>query len=529
MQLSNMTRIFFAIQAPAYSSAILTCLAFLSSVALCTAQLETEAEEAFERGDYFTATDAYLQLLETDPDNAEYNARIGRGYLRTYTQPLSALEYLLRAESLTKRPKDLYLDIATAYSFHLDYDQALYYLQRLEEEGGVNKKNRDQVHKMRLDYLAAAELLKYPTDVSFENLGGGVNSAYPDYHPFVTRDSDRLFFASRRRMKPGDKPEFDGYFPSDIFIADREEDGFTARPINDPVNTAYDEQVVGITDSGDSLFIYIDHVTNYGDIHLSTRNGAVYQRPRPLDKTVNSPAVESSCSISHDGNTIFFSSDRLGGSGGLDLWKITKNADGNWSAAVNLGEEVNTPFDEDFPNLSADGQSLFFTSNGHPGMGGFDLFFSALDPQTGQWTAPQNAGFPLNTPFDDKSISFSGRGRHAYITAIRPEGLGDLDIYRITFNEGVDDTEPAIFSVHIADIDDPERAPELMVENAEGKLIGKYRPHRLTNRYVFALYPGKYVLKTHATGYQPYAQTLIVNKSHLQQDRNVKIINLSNE
>ncbi len=328
----------------------------------CMGQSVKEADAAFARGDYHTSIEIYQQLVESDPANAEYNTRLGQSYLRTYIDPLSALEYLLRAESESKRPKYLYLDIAKAYSIHLEYDQALYYLERLEEAGGGNKRDKAEITKMRLDYLAAGDLLKYPVNVSFENAGDGVNSSYPDYHPFVTRNGKTLFYTSRRIVKPGDKPEFDGYFPSDIYVADLSSAGQQSRRINDPVNTPYDEQVVGLTDSGDSLFIYIDHVSNYGDIYLSVKSGVIYQRPKPLDQSVNTDAIESSCSISHDGKTLYFSSDRPGGSGGLDLWMITRLKNGTWSLPENLGDRINTPFDEDFPNLSSDGQSLFFTS-----------------------------------------------------------------------------------------------------------------------------------------------------------------------
>ena len=488
-----------------------------------------DANAAFARGDYHTSIDLYSELLEEHPNNAEYNERMGRSYLRTYIDPLAALEYLLRAESETKRPKNLYLDIAKAYSIHLEYDQALHYLDRLEEAGGVNKRDKAEIAKMRLDYLAAGDLLKYPVNISFENAGAGVNSPYPDYHPFVTRNGKTLFFTSRRRVKPGDKPEFDGYFPSDIYIADLSSPESESRRINDPVNTPYDEQVVGLTDSGDSLFIYIDHVSNYGDIYLSTKTGSIYQRPKPLDKAINTDAIESSCTISHDGNTLYFSSDRPGGIGGLDLWKITRLKNGSWSLPENLGDQVNTPFDEDFPNLSGDGQSLFFTSNGHPGMGGFDLFFSALDPETKRWTIPQNAGYPVNTPLDDKSISFTGMGDVAYVTAVRPEGHGDLDVYRITYNESISDVDPAIFLVNIPAMGDPTKAPEIRISDDEDNLIGQYRPHRFTNRYVFALYPGKYAIRVNAEGYKPYEETLIVNKTHLRQEQNVRIINLKSE
>ncbi len=501
-------------------------IAVLVATGTGMAQSAGEANAAFERGDFLSAIEHYKALVAEFPDDEEYNRRLGLSYLRTNVNPKQALPHLLRAEELTKKPRGLYLDIARALSFHLEYDRALSYLDEFERTGKIKKRDAGPYEKMRLDYLAAGDLLKYPIDLTFRNLGEAVNSAFPDYNPFVTRDGKTLFFTSRRQMRPGDRPEFDGYYPSDIYVYDLQNPDLKARRLNEPVNTPYDEQIVGLTDTGDSLFVYIDHVSNFGDVHVSVKSGTMYRRPRPLEDGVNSPGIESACTISADGNTIIFSSNRPGGSGGMDLWRITKQADGNWSLPENLGPQINTPFDEDYPNLSGDGRTLFFTSNGHPGMGGFDLYFSGLDPETGKWTVPQNLGYPLNTPLDDKTISFARKSDVAFITAVRREGLGDMDVYEVTFNEAITASDPAIFLVNIPAITDPSEAPEITVSDDTDNLVGRYFPHRFTNRYVFALYPGKYILRVSAPGFDPYEEVLVVNHTHLRLDQNVRIINL---
>lgn len=490
------------------------------------AQLIRRADEAFETGNYLESIELYQQLLEKNPDDQEFNERLGLSYLRTFRDPLSALDYLLAAERLGKVDKELYLSIAKASTFHLDYDQALVYLNKFVEEGGVNRKNNTLIEKLRTDYEASLDLLKYPVDVTFNPAGTEINSPYPDYHPFITKDGGTLFFTSRRKSRPGDRPEFDGYYPSDIFVSHVTPNGWTpAERLPDPVNTPYDEQTVGITNSGDSIFFYIDHVDEFGDIYTSPKEVGVYAQPKPLD-VINSEAIESACSISQDGRSILFSSARNGGNGELDIYMIRKLPSGEWGEPQNLGPEINTPLSEDFPTLSGDGQTMYFCSNGHPGMGGYDLFFSTWDAENKVWTKPQNIGYPINTPFDDKTISFTGEGNYAYVTSIRPEGIGDLDIFEIKFNRLIS-TDPAIFLINIPKAAEVNGvAPQIVVKNQFDETVGQYLPNRITGRYVLALYPGKYFVYVDAKGFQPYTEVLVVNNYHIRQDQNVKIIKL---
>ncbi len=490
-------------------------------------QLARRADDAFEIGNYPEAIELYSKLIRNYPDDAEFNERLGLSYLRTFSDPLSALDYLLAAERAGKIDKETFLDIARASMLHLDYDQALEYLQKFEEEGGVTKKNRSSYTKLRLDCETASDLLKYPIDVDFKSLGPDINSVYPDYHPFVTKDGNTLFFTSRRRLSPGDRKEFDGYFPSDIFMSKRTSQGWSpASRLPEPINTPYDEQTVGITNSGDSIFFYIDHVDEYGDIYLSPKEVGVFGDPRRLGDQINSSSIESACSISEDRKTFLFSSNRDGGFGGLDIYMVKKLPTGDWGEPLNLGPDINSEFSEDFPTLSGDGKTMYFCSNGIPGMGGYDLFFSTWDEQSNVWTKPQNLGYPINTPFDDKTISFVGDGARAYVTSIRSEGQGDLDIFELTFNRKITDS-PAIFLINIPQVAEVEgSAPEIVIKNSLDEKIGSYKPNRITARYILALYPGKYFLEVDAKGFRPYTESLVVNNYHSRQEQNVKVIEL---
>lgn len=492
------------------------------------AQDPRSAQIAFEDGNYFKAIELYGRLLSKEPEQAEYNLNMGISYLRTHIDQRKALDYLIKVENSGELPPEGYLHLAEAYTHHNRYDEALDLLNKYEEGGNVNKKNSDDFARRKANYNAAQEILKYPVEVTFKNLGEQLNSPYPDYHPFINKNEDLLIFTSRRKVKPGAQPEFDGYFPSNIYMSSKEKGEWTeAVKLSDRINTNYDEQAVGLTDSGDSLFFYVDHINSYGDIYLSVNDKSVFGDPLPLTETVNTQYVESACSISRDGDVLIFSSDRPGGLGGLDIWMRRKLPTGAWAEPMNLGPEVNTQFDEDFPTLSGDGRTLYFCSNGHPGLGNFDLFFSSWDTKENTWSKPQNLGYPINTSGNEKSISFNAYGDRAYVTSLRPEGKGDLDIYEITY-ANTRESLPAVFLVSVPDVDFPdlESKPRIKIKNEFDEAIGEYAANSITGNYVLALYPGKYFMYLDLPGYKPYNEMLVVNSAHVRQDKNLKTINL---
>ena len=145
---------------------------------------------------------------------------------------------------------------------------------------------------------------------------------------------------------------------------------------------------------------------------------------------INTQYHEPSACLSPDGNTLYFVSDRPGGFGGEDIYRCVKLPTGRWSKATNLGPTINTEYDEDAPFMHPDGVTLFFSSNGHKTMGGFDIFFSVKSDSG--WYPPQNMGYPINTTDDDVFYVMSSDGKRAYFSSVRPEGLGEQDIYMVT-------------------------------------------------------------------------------------------------
>ncbi len=299
--------------------ALLASLVFTTLSFTLQAQDWREAEEAFGVQNYFEAIDRYSQLIEKEPLNMDYHYNLGLSYLRSNAQPESALDYFMAVESAGKYDKQLLLDIAKAYTYHLQYEESLRYLERFEAEGGVNRKNADLIALLKSNCTAGMDLIKYPVAVTFKNPGETINSKFPDYHPFIAKNGSQLFYTSRRKVRPGSHPEFDGYFPSDIYTTNKEDGAWKkSERLNDRINSIYDEQTAGITASGDTLFFYIDHVEDYGDIFRTVWKGRSYMQPERVTEPINGSSIESACALSRDGKTMVYSSNRSGGMGGLE-------------------------------------------------------------------------------------------------------------------------------------------------------------------------------------------------------------------
>ncbi|MFB6307333.1 MAG: hypothetical protein ABEH43_10175 [Flavobacteriales bacterium] len=255
--------------------------------------------------------------------------------------------------------------------------------------------------------------------------------------------------------------------------------------------------------------------------------------------------------LSKDKKTLFFASNKKPGLftnktiedknyGGVDLFMVRKLPNGKWAKAQNLGNKVNTEYDEGFPNLSYDNKTLYFCSKGHGGMGGFDLFKSKWDPENNEWSETKNLGYPINTPEDNRTISFTKDGNHAYISKLRKKGIGELDIYKMTYLDKVN--LPAIFKVRIQNPDystskDSAKKDSLnpyinkgtisVFDKSGEELKGTYRPNKLNSSFTIALKPGKYILEAEVKNFQKYKEKFQVNRHHSRKTKVNKLIKMT--
>lgn len=369
--------------------------------------------------------------LSHNPHNARTHFDLGRAWLNIgqYTKGLTALEKAYQ----TDRYVDPALEglYAEALHFNRRFEEAIKHyrlaLPALKEKDPLRER-----YNLRLTQAVnGARLVKDSVDVIIENMGPAINSPYPDYVPVISADQHVLMFTSRRPGNLG-KMDFEGLYFEDVYLSTEGEDGKWSRPVNlgEPINTKEHDATASLSADGQRLFIYRSSTRS---VYQCDLKGNSWSDPKPLPgDVVSRNSWEPHACQSADGRLLFFNSDRPGGQGGLDLYVSLKQADGKWGPPINLGPKINTPYDERSPFFHPDGKTLYFSSEGHNAMGGQDIFKTTRE-EGGVWTAPVNIGYPINTPGDDVYFVMAADGRTAYISSSRPGGYGEKDIYRLTF------------------------------------------------------------------------------------------------
>ncbi|MET4106715.1 OmpA family protein [Hymenobacter sp. UYP22] len=380
---------------------------------------------------YEQALPHYLAAQKFNPNNAQLNFKIGESYLHSGFKP-RALEYLQKAYQLNP-DVDPRIHYALGRGLHLNgkWDEAIAEYKRATPATGTKNTagfTQDIQKKIR-ECENGRKLAAKPTRVFIDNAGPGVNSPYPEYGPVITADESVILFTSRRPGSTGDQkdPETGG-FMEDIYTSTRTTKGswVEARNLGEGVNTEGHDATVGLSPDGQRLLVYMED--NGGDLNEANLRGAEWRKPQKLGSRINTRSHESSAAYTPDGRSLYFVTDKEGGLGQRDIYKIEMEGRG---PAQNLGSVINTQYGEEGVFLHPDGKTMYFSSEGHNSMGGYDIFKSVYE--NGKWSQPENLGWPINTPDDDVFFVISASGRHGYYSSFRDDGLGSKDIYQITF------------------------------------------------------------------------------------------------
>ena len=402
---------------------------------------------------YFLAEIIVDRLLEIDPNSANYNYRKGLLLLNSnfdYVQaktyflkalPLADLEYDFFSITDTTCSNDVYFYLANCYHLDEQIDKAKEYYTIVIN---FNDKTSDIVKNANRNLMqcdVAKRLLENPKKTKIYNIGSEINSKYPDYSPVISLDGQALYFTSRRPWKYGATDKFKdpllNNYPEDIYVSYRDiknKESWTTPEKLSFCEKDRNEATIAISPDERIIYVYQDN-TGGGDIFYSDFSSNSFQQVQPLElKNVNSKYWETHCTMTIDGLNMYFVSDRPGGFGGRDIYRIVKLPNGSWSEPKNLGPNINTAFDEDAPFIGADNKTLYFASNGPESMGGFDLFLSLRD-EDNNWSLPVNMGYPINSAGDDIFFTTTIDGKRGYFTSFRNGGIGEKDIYEIQNDE----------------------------------------------------------------------------------------------
>lgn len=418
------------------------------------------AKDNFENGNYVNSLQEYEALVKKDPGNVLYQYRLGLCYLYTNFDKSKAIEPLEFVAKKGNATTEQLYDLGKAYLLNNRIDDAIKQFSLVQSKIDPKTEPAKMIDVVRQIEMCenAKKLMKKPVKVTFKNLGPKVNSPFADYNPFAPDEEDYVAFSTKRNDVMGSNVDFDGYKCSDIFYSEVKKGEYAkAKNLGATINTEWVEEIVGLSADGRYLFVGIDNMEGYDDIWVSEKKGKTFLKAKTLGATINSLETETSATTTEGDDILFFSrtpGEEKVGFGGTDIFMSFRLPNGDWGDPINLGPQINTPYDEDFPNLSADGKILYFCSKGHNSMGGFDVFKSVWDEKNKRWGRPQNLGYPVNTTDDNFTFSAPRNGRHGYLSQLRPEGLGDLDVYMVTF----EDIDPEL-TLFVGGVSFAERAP----------------------------------------------------------------------
>ena len=389
---------------------------------------------------YKLALEHFLKANEFNPKNADLNYKIGLCYLNSVYKS-KALEYFRIAYALEPTVStDIHFKLGRSQHLRYAFDKAIYEYE-LFRKTLDNNKDLDkimEVNRLIEECRTGKDLMDHPERVWVDNLGQNINSPRAEYGPLISADEEVIIFTTRRKESTGGERSVDERYYEDIWISHRDENGKwePAASISDKINTDGHDATAGLSNDGLSLFLFYDGgKKDMGDIYLSNKGAEGWEKPKNLGKHINGKeSWDTGASFSFDKKTIYFVSNREGTKGMRDIWKSTWNEEKEgWNDPTNLGDVINTPYDEVGVFMHPDGQTMYFSSQGHKGMGGFDIYSSRLDEQ-GNWSTPKNIGYPVSTPDDDVFFVVSASGTHAYYSSFREEdGMGEKDLYMITF------------------------------------------------------------------------------------------------
>lgn len=416
-----------------------------TNASISNTKLLRKARKYTLNGKFEEARETYKMLVEKYPENPDYHYELGLNYFYyTEDQKASAIPHFQKALQYTKKDTlgEIYFLLAEAHQYSGNFQDAIENYQHFKRYIKTNKAGEELLKEVNLKIAQCNQGNSFTISankfVKIQNLGTNINSVYADYVPVISDDESVLMFTSRRNKNLGGKKDYrDEKFFEDMYIARKTDKGFTQaeqfslddKYVGLVLNTPKHDAVIGLSHDEKKLFTYKED-----KVFISELNGdGSWTGPTVLNETVNpKKGYQPHACLTADGNTLYFSSERKGGKGKLDLYRAKKQSDGTWGVAENLGDVINTPENEDSPYITPDGKYLYFSSKEHNTIGGYDIFKAKINTD-GTFEKPENLGIPINSGADDIFYLPNKKGNAAFFASSRKDGLGDMDIYKAVF------------------------------------------------------------------------------------------------
>lgn len=401
-----------------------------------------EAESHYLYGEYELANPLYLILNELRPDNANIKYKIGNCYLNIFDEKPKAVPFLEEAVRNTsydsktgklnekRAPLDAYFSLANAYRITNRLDSALntyrFFKQLISESAEMQ--NQEFVNQQIQACNIASVQMKAPVNVLIQPLKEYINQGSVNDRPVVSFDESTMAYTERRGLE------------SVVYVTRREGESWgTPVDITLEASMGTDCHTTCLNSDGTELYLFKND--NYdGNIYVTRFVNGRWSAIEKLNRNINTKFYESHAAVSADGKKLYFTSNREGGLGELDLWVSERDDTGDWGIPANLGSVVNTPYNEETPFISGDGNTLTFSSEGHGSMGGYDIFLSQF--AAGQWTNPVNIGYPVSTTDDNTGFQPFRAGAFGLYSIMT--GYKKQEITLVTFNPPSDEPRDTV-------------------------------------------------------------------------------------
>ena len=468
--------------------------------------------------------------ISHDPDFYEAYMMLGELYSKQKKYGEAVLNYrkAVEIDSFSYRP--VYFSLANAEMMTADYSKALEHYRAYLRNKGNSEKNIKLTLKSIKNCEFAIEAMKRPVPFNPVSIGSSINTTDDEYWPSITADGQTLMFT--RQSRNNFFNSFGGgTSQEDFYLSYLEDTGWgTSVNAGEPLNTKQNEGAQTLSSSGNYMyFTACDRPGGLGscDLYFSAFNDGRWSHPYNLGPPVNAPSWESTPSISADGNMLFFSSSRTGGFGGKDLWYSVMKDKGEWSSPVNLGDKINTDGDEMSPFIHFDGKSLYFASDGRPGMGGLDIYLTRMKEDS-TWTEPQNLGFPVNTSTDDMGLVIEAGGQKAFFSSKRDNANGK-DIFFFNLDESFRPNPVSYLKGKVSDKETGKllKADYKLINLTTNKVTIKSRTDEKGNFLVCLPSGNNYGINVSKAGYLFYSENFMFEGVHTVMEPLIKRINLS--
>jgi hypothetical protein len=488
-----------------------------------------EGVTAYDYFDLNKAENSFKLAISADKEFFEAYMMLGElmAKQKRYSEAVQNYRIAVKLDSMFFKPVFFSLGMAEMKSG--DYANALIHLNVYIGQTGMSEKNKKVALKNIRNCEFALNAMKNPVPFNPVNIGGEINTTDDEYWPSITADGQTLIFTRQPVSNSGSGGN--EFLQEDFYISFYTGDGWQkAVNAGTPLNTRLNEGAQTLSSNGRYMyFTACDRPGGVGscDIYFSAYNEGKWSEPYNLRSPVNTSHWESQPSISADGKTLFFSSNRPGGLGGKDLWYSMMNDKNQWNMPINMGNKINTDGDEMSPFIHFDGQTLYFASDGLTGLGGFDIYMTRMQSDS-SWSEPHNLGYPINTYNDEMGLVIESGGQKAYFSAIRDKAAGK-DIFYFELYESARPTPVSYLKGKVYDKETGRllRADYELINLSTNKITIKNSTDGNGN-FLICLPSGyNYGINVSKTGYLFYSENFMFAGEHTAVEPFIKKIRLS--